>query len=136
MEVHNILITIAQSIAVISLAYVLFRKKLASLRKTEAEAEKSVSENYAKLLEEYRKRTKEDIESLEMQYNIKVRELQEEIIRLNKKIDDLIDDNNSQKTISTRRQEQLNEAINDKEYYRGQYKAAAEIIDKHLTKTA
>lgn len=136
MDKTTIIISFAQSIAVIALAYILFRKKLANLRKTEAEAEESVSKNYANLLEEYRKRTKEDIASLEFQYSLKTNELQTEVIRLNKKIDDLIDELNSHRTISVKRQEQLDETIKDKEYFRGKYNSAAEIIDKHLTKTA
>lgn len=136
MDKSALLISIVQSLAVIALAYVLFRKKLASLRKTEAEAEESVSKNYANLLEEYRKRSKEDMASLEFQYSLKISELQAEVIRLNKKIDDLIDELNAHKTISGKRQEQLDETIKDKEYYRGKYNSAAEIIDKHLTKTA
>jgi type II secretory pathway pseudopilin PulG len=136
MDKATILISIAQSLAVIALAYILFRKKLANLRKTEAEAEESVSKNYANLLEEYRKRTKEDVAALEFQYNLRTSELQAEVIRLNKKIDDLIDEINAQKTIAVKRQEQLEEAINDKEYYRGKYNSSTEIIDKHLKKTA
>lgn len=132
----NILINVGQGIAVIAAAYILFRQKLAKLKASEADAEKSVSENYAQLLEEYRVRTKEEIGAMKSLYEGKMVDVQQEIIRLNKKIDDLQDEINAQQVISNKRQEQLNHALQDKEYYRGQLTESQRVIEKHLKKIA
>lgn len=123
---------LAQGALYILGAYLLIRQKFSNLKKSEAEAEKTIGESYAQLLKEYRDRTSEQINTLNFQYEQKISELRAEVLRLSKKIDELQDDINAEKTINARYKESLDKAIEDKEYFRGQYHGVTKIIDKHL----
>lgn len=136
LELPAILTFVIQSAAVIATAYVLFRKKVAEVRKSEAETEKTIADNYAALLEEYRHRSKEEISSLQLLYESKLSALKDEILRLQKNLDSMQDELNAYHTISQKRQEDLNRALEQQEYYRGQYSEATRIIDKHITNLA
>lgn len=142
-QIHPYIIYVAQLLMTMSFAFVLLKKQLATFRKqeaetlkTEAETESVEAKNLTSLLEEYRKFSSESINALQIRYDEKISFLQEELIRANKKIDELSDELKSRETITNTRQAQLDETIQQKEYLRGRLYESESIIEKHLKKIA
>jgi hypothetical protein len=142
-QIHPYIVYAAQLLMTLSLAFILLKRQLATFRKQEAETSKTEAEtesvetkNLTSLLEEYRKFSSESINALQLRYDEKILNLQDELFRANKKIDELSDELKAREILANRRQAQLDQTIQEKEFLRGRLNESESIIEKHLKKIA